>query len=213
MCDFEITCIYSYIALPKKIRQFLLIIHLKFPLSLYSLWFIVFTHPSLLPYVPCNWVCSSLGAVRPGAEIATVSDAPCPSAPWCCSHHLSTRGCMLPGYTPLMWSQRIAPVVWLLSLEKWLNSMAWQRMKSCSRALWNCSELLDWIPSTCEGYTLKYFFKCIFFRKYVGTTTNTLLAEENLLYVEFAVNKKHMFDLDLCQDVALLTWMMLMMIT
>lgn len=68
--------------------------------------------------------------------------APLPLCPGCSSHHLSTRGCILSGYTWLMWSQRIAPAVWLLSLEKkWLN-MAWQRMKSSSRALWTCAELL-----------------------------------------------------------------------
>lgn len=43
------------------------------------------THHYRSPTIPCDWACSSLGAVRPRAEIAPVSgvcsDAPCPPAP------------------------------------------------------------------------------------------------------------------------------------
>lgn len=63
-----------------------------------------------------------------------------PLWPWLCSYHLSTGCCILPGHTPLIWSQRITPVVWFLSLE-WLNTTAWERRRStvcklCKKVQW-----------------------------------------------------------------------------
>lgn len=151
----------------KWIPQFLWIVLFKFPLCLYSLWFIasdllLFTQPSLPISQHPLWLsmlvpggCQAKGRNSSSLGGGVCGDAPLPPlplCPGCSSHHLSTRGCILPGYTWLMWSQRIAPAVWLLSLEKKKkNDSTWrgrgwraarelcERVQSCS-----CSDSTLW---------------------------------------------------------------------